>query len=144
VTTAAMRWMLLVAGAFVVIADTQLFVLTEHTERYVAWSVDQPLTAAFLGAGYWASAVLELGSACHDESARLAMPAVLLFTTITLAVTLIHLSRVHLHGLFGIACLVVYASFPAGHDSDPSSTNSASPAGARPGASCCRPSLGRS
>ena len=59
-TTAVMRWMLLVAGAFVVIADTQLFVLTEHTERYVAWSVDQPLTAAFLGAGYWASAVLEL------------------------------------------------------------------------------------
>jgi hypothetical protein len=106
--------MLLVAGGFVVIAGAQLFVLTEQTERYFAWTVDQPLTAAFLGAGYWAAAVLELGSARRREwpRARIAMPAVLLFTTVTLAVTLIHLSRFHLHSTFGIAWLVVYASFP--------------------------------
>jgi hypothetical protein len=114
VTTTAMRWMLLVAGGFVVIAGTQLFVLTGHTDRYFAWTVDQPLTAAFLGAGYWASAVLELGSARRRDwpRARFAMPAVLLFTTVTLAVTLIHLARFHLHSTFGIAWLVVYASFP--------------------------------
>jgi hypothetical protein len=106
--------MLLVAGGFVVIAGAQLFVLTEHTERYFAWTIDQPLTAAFLGAGYWASAVLELGSARRRDwpRARLAMPAVLLFTTGTLAVTLIHLSRFHVHSVSGIAWLVVYASFP--------------------------------
>ena len=40
------------------------------------------------------------------------MPAVLFFTTITLVVTLVQLSRFHLDSLFGIAWLVVYAVFP--------------------------------
>ena len=40
------------------------------------------------------------------------MPAVLFFATITLAVTLIHLSRFHLHSVFGIAWVAVYVGFP--------------------------------
>jgi hypothetical protein len=109
-----MRRMLLVAGVFVVAAGAQLFVLSEHTDRFFAWTVRPPLTAAFLGAGYWASAILELGSARRGEwaRARIAMPAVLCFTTLTLAVTLRHLSRFDLDSIFGVAWLAVYAAFP--------------------------------
>jgi hypothetical protein len=113
-TTPAMRWMLYVAGGFVLIAGFQLFVLTGQTEDYFAWTIDPALTAAFLGAGYWSSAILELGSARRREwsGARLAMPTVLFFTTITLALSLVHLDKFHTDSLFGIAWLVVYACFP--------------------------------
>ncbi len=113
-TSPAMRWMLYVAGAFVLIAGFQLFVLTGRTEDFFAWTIDPPLTAAFLGAGYWSSAILELGSARRPEwsGARLAMPTVLFFTTITLVLSLIHLDKFHTDSLFGIAWLVVYACFP--------------------------------
>ena len=109
-----MRRMLYVAGAFVIIAGFQLFVLGEWTEDFFAWTIDPPLTAAFLGAGYWSSAILELGSASRREwsRARLAMPAVLFFTTITLALTLVHIDLFHLDSVFGVAWLAVYASFP--------------------------------
>jgi hypothetical protein len=113
-TTPAMRRMLYVAGAFVIIAGFQLFVLSERTEDFFAWTIDPPLTAAFLGAGYWSSAILELGSARRREwsRARLAMPAVLFFTTLTLVLTLINIDRFHLDSVFGIAWLCVYAAFP--------------------------------
>jgi len=113
-TTPAMRWMLYVAGCFVLIAGFQLFVLTERTEDYFAWTIDPALTAAFLGAGYWSSAILELGSARRREwsGARLAMPTVLFFTTITLVLSLVHLDKFHTDSVFGIAWLVVYTAFP--------------------------------
>jgi hypothetical protein len=38
-------------GAFLVLfAGIQLYFLTEHTERWFSWTIDVPLTAAFLGA----------------------------------------------------------------------------------------------
>jgi hypothetical protein len=109
-----MRWMLLVAGAFVLVAGAQLFVLSERTEDVFAWTIDPPLTAAFLGAGYWSSAVLELGAARRSEwsRARIAMPAVLIFTTLTTILTLIHLDRFHTGSVFGIAWIAVYLCFP--------------------------------
>lgn len=109
-----MRWMLYAAGGFVLMAGFQLFVLTERTEDYFAWTIDPPLTAAFLGAGYWSSAILELGSARRREwsGARLAMPTVLFFTTITLVLSLVHLDKFHTDSPFGIAWLVVYTVFP--------------------------------
>ena len=113
-TTPAMRRMLYVSGAFVLIAGFQLFVLSGRTEDFFAWTIDPPLTAAFLGAGYWSSAILELGSARRREwsRARLAMPAVLFFTTLTLVLTLVHLERFHLDSVFGLAWLAVYSAFP--------------------------------
>ena len=109
-----MRRMLYVAGAFVLIAGFQLFVLSSETEDFFAWTIDPPLTAAFLGAGYWSSAILELGSARRREwsGARLAMPAVLFFTTLTLVLSLIHIDRFHTDSVFGIAWLAVYGCFP--------------------------------
>jgi hypothetical protein len=109
-----MRLMLTVAGGFVLVAGFQLFVLTERTEDFFAWTINPPLTAAFLGAGYWGAAFLELGASRLPvwSTARVAIPAVLLFTTVTLGVTLIHLDRFHTSSLFGITWIAVYVAFP--------------------------------
>jgi hypothetical protein len=109
-----MRVMLIVAGCFVVLAGFQLFVLTERTDRFFAWTITTPLTAAFLGAGYWGAAFLELGAARRARwiEARTAMPTVLVFTTITLVITFVHLDKFHTSALSGIAWIAVYVAFP--------------------------------
>src|SRR5262249_39055665 len=89
-TTPGMRRMLLVAGGLVFITGIQLFVLSEATDRFFAWTIKPPLTAAFLGAAYWASCGTELLAARQRiwANARIAVPAVLIFTGLTLLVTL--------------------------------------------------------
>ena len=37
------------------IAGVQLFILSEQTNLYFAWTIPLPFTAAFMGAGYWAA-----------------------------------------------------------------------------------------
>lgn len=100
-TTRAMRWILLIASGLVFAAGTQLFVLTEQTERFFAWTIGPPgnlfLTAAFLGASYWASGILEF-LASRERTwahARVAVPTVLTFTLLTLVVTLLHINAFH-------------------------------------------------
>jgi hypothetical protein len=93
-----MRGLLWAAGVLVVLAGVQLFVFTERTDRYFAWTINPPLTAAFLGAAYWAAASLEWTAARARTwaEARIAVPAVLVFTVMTLAATLVHLDKFHL------------------------------------------------
>ena len=50
-----LRVVLVAAAVLALIAGYQVFVLTEHTDRDFAWTIANPLTAAFMGAGYWAS-----------------------------------------------------------------------------------------
>jgi hypothetical protein len=104
-----MKWMLLAASILVFLAGIQLFVLTEYTDRYFAWTIDPPLTAAALGGAYWASSVLELGASRQPSwvRARIALPAVLVFTTLTLVTTLLHLDRFHLGNGFPATTQVV-------------------------------------
>jgi hypothetical protein len=92
-----MRRLLVVAGVLVFIAGIQLYVLTEQTARFFAWTVDPPLTAAFLGAAYWASGVLEWAAARQRlwPRARIAVPSVFVFTVLTLVATFLHLGRFH-------------------------------------------------
>src|SRR5207249_2175253 len=80
------------------LAGVPLFVGTEQTDRYFAWTVLPPITAAFLGASYWASCIFELAAARQHTwaRARVAVPAVLIFTTLTMVVTLAYLDRFHL------------------------------------------------
>jgi hypothetical protein len=99
-----MRTLLWIAGGLVFIAGTQLFVFSERTADLFAWTIDVPLTAAFLGAGYWASVVLEWVAARQRAwaHARISIPAVLVFTTLTLVATLLHLDLFHLGSEFGL------------------------------------------
>lgn len=96
-TTPGMQRMLLVASGLVFIVGIQLYVLTERTDQFFAWTIASPLTAAFLGGGYWASCAMELLASRKRiwAQARIAVPAVLLFTTLTLIVTLLHIDKFH-------------------------------------------------
>jgi hypothetical protein len=87
-------------GVFVVLtalATTQLYVLSEHTDAYFAWTIKPPLTAAFLGAGYAAGCVLVvLGLRARAwAQARAAVVTVAVFATLTLVATLLHLDKFH-------------------------------------------------
>jgi hypothetical protein len=97
-----MRSLLWIAAALVFLAGVQLFVFSEHTERYFAWTIDFPLTAAFLGAAYWASVAFETAAASRRvwAEARVAVPAVFVFTSLTLVATLLHLDLFHLGAEF--------------------------------------------
>jgi hypothetical protein len=94
----AMRMMLYVAAALVVTIGITLNLLTERTADLFAWPVNPPLTAAFLGAGYWAAGAIELLAARERlwASARVAVPAVLVFTALTFVLTVVHIDRFNL------------------------------------------------
>lgn len=93
-----MRRLLILAGVLVTLAGIQLFVFSERTDEYFAWTIDPPLTAAFLGASYWSSALFEFAAARQRlwADARISVPTVFVFTLATLIVTLVHLDRFHL------------------------------------------------
>ncbi len=92
-----MRILLYAASLLVFLAGFQLFVLTEQTATYFAWTVLPPLTAASLGAAYWSAVPVEFLAARQSQwaKARIAVPAVWTFTTLTLVVTLVHVDRFH-------------------------------------------------
>jgi uncharacterized integral membrane protein len=58
-STGGMRTLLLVASVLVFIIGIPLFLLSGQTDRYFAWTISVPLTAAFLGAAYWSSFLIE-------------------------------------------------------------------------------------
>jgi hypothetical protein len=93
-----MRRLLQLAAFLVFLAGLQLFVFPLRTEDWFAWTIDVPMTAVFLGASYWASAVLEVAGSRADrwDHARLSVWTVFVFTTLTLVVTLVHLDKFHL------------------------------------------------
>ncbi len=95
--TPGIRFILYVASGLVLSVGLSLFLLSEQTDIYFSWTINPPLTAAFLGAGYLASFLLEFLSARRSiwAQARPAVPGVWLFTLLTLIVTLVHLDRFH-------------------------------------------------
>ena len=119
-TTPGTRMILLIASVLVFLVGVQLFVLTEMTDTFFAWTIKSPLTAAFLGAAYWASCAMEfVASRRHTwVHARIAVPAVLVFTGVTLVISLIHIDLFHLDEpslmtrFFTWSWLFVYAVVP--------------------------------
>lgn len=86
--------------AFVVltlVATNQLFVLARHTATLFSWTIQPPLSAAFLGASYAAGALLSvLALRSRDwRDARIPLLTVLVFAVLTLLATLLHLDRFH-------------------------------------------------
>ena len=117
----AMRRLLLAAAVLVFLAGLQLSVFPLRTADWFAWTIDVPMTAVFLGAAYWSSAVLEVAGsrATGWSGARLAVWTVLVFTTLTLVVTLVHLDKFHVGvehpasaRLVTVGWLAVYAVVP--------------------------------
>lgn len=74
-----MKWLLLAAGFLVLLAGFQLFILTEFTDQYFAWTIQPFITAAFLGGGYFASFLMEFLASRKKtwDEGRIVVPAVL-------------------------------------------------------------------
>jgi hypothetical protein len=114
------RIMLYVAGVLVFAVGLSLYIFTAQTDRYFAWTVASLLTAAFLGGSYWSAAALEFLSG-HDRlwvNSRPSIPAVTIFTFLTLIVTLVHADKFHFSAALPITragtwfWLIVYISVP--------------------------------
>jgi hypothetical protein len=95
---ASVRRLLQVAALLVFLAGVQLFLFPRRTDEYFAWTIGSPMTAVFLGASYWSAVGLELvaSRSPHWAGARIALPAVFVFTVLTLIVTLVHIDLFHL------------------------------------------------
>ena len=104
-----MRWLLCTAAVLVLLAGLQLFVFTGRTSTFFAWTIVNPLAAAFLGGGYWASVLIEAlaGRQAVWANARIAVPTVFVFTVLTLAATLVHLGQFHLGSHFTAGTRIV-------------------------------------
>ncbi|HNC07223.1 MAG TPA: hypothetical protein PLX14_00880 [Anaerolineales bacterium] len=80
------------------IAGFQLFILSEQTETYFAWTFGLPLAAAFMGAGYWSAipgALIGIKTQ-NWEIIRSSMAPSLIATTMLAITTFLHLDKFHL------------------------------------------------
>lgn len=119
-TTRATRIMLFTAAVLVLAVGFSLYILTDKTDRYFAWTIGSLLTAAFLGGSYWSAAVLEFLSGRERlwVNSRPSIPAVTIFTFLTLIITLIHIDKFSFDAPLLITragtwfWLFVYASVP--------------------------------
>src|SRR6266542_7172416 len=79
------------------IAGVQLFLLSAQTETYFAWTFAAPISAAFMGACYWA-AILHAypgGRAKAWAFVRTSMPAAVTATALLTITTFLHLDKFH-------------------------------------------------
>jgi hypothetical protein len=118
--TTVTRVIFLVAAGLAAIAGIQLYVLTDRTDQFFAWTIGQPMSAAFLGTGYWTGTVLLVFAARERDWAniRVALAAVAVFVPFMLVTTLLHLDRFHLNTtdvnawVAAWAWLIVYVAVP--------------------------------
>ncbi|MDQ3824012.1 MAG: hypothetical protein M3321_12315 [Actinomycetota bacterium] len=90
------------------------FVLATETERLFAWTINPPLTAAFLGANYFAAFFLALLAARERVWAYAAIAYVVsvVFTTGTMLATLLHLDKFNFDNVNGWLWTIVYVTVP--------------------------------
>ena len=79
------------------LAVVALLVLSDQTDRTFAWTIQPPVTAAFLGSGYGAGFVLSMLAVRSADWAEIRVPflTVLVFTWITTVASFVHLDRMH-------------------------------------------------
>ena len=118
-TSIWMRSLLAIAGLLVWIIGLPLYVVPQNADVYFSWSVS-PLSATFLGGAYLSAAVIEFSAARKRiwADARIAVPAVFVFTVLTLFVTLGNADQYHFNAPGFVqsagtwAWLVVYVVVP--------------------------------
>ena len=106
-----MRTLLYALTALTFIAGTQLVILGEHAATFFAWAID-PLSAAFIGAGFWSASTVVFWCARQRDwaRARVIVPTVGVVASMLLVATLQHLEL--FQGLIGLAWIEIYAFFP--------------------------------
>jgi hypothetical protein len=110
-TTTGMRAILWIGAGFVAVAGLNEYLLSAQTDRYFAWTIAVPLTAAFLGAFYLTALGMAVISARQREwsRARVGIPGVAAFLWLTLLATLLHLDLFHFHTGPGTARAAAWA-----------------------------------
>ena len=95
--TTLMRLNLLIGSALPFLAGLSLFVGTNDTDRYSAWTINSAITAAFIGAAYWGGFFITFVSGLERvwAYARIAIPTVMVFTVCNMISTIIHDDRFH-------------------------------------------------
>jgi hypothetical protein len=86
-----------------------LFLLSTKTAKYFAWTIEPPLTAAVLGANYWASTVLAVLASREPYWAqgRISISVAFVFSPLVTAATFIHLGTFHT-GSSGITLVITW------------------------------------
>jgi hypothetical protein len=99
-----------------VVVGLPLVVAPARTDRYFSWTIDVPLTAAFLGACYWTAALFTLLSARERRwpHVRAVMPGILVAGTLILVATLMHVERFAMDTARGWVWVILYAGLPPG------------------------------
>jgi hypothetical protein len=118
----AMRVMFAVFVLLTLLGFNALYILSAQTEQFFAWTVDPPLTAAFMGSGYGAGFVLVVLAmrARTWAEARVAAVTIEVFNLFTLIATVLHIDRFHFSSESPIAVfaawfwLAVYVVIPLG------------------------------
>jgi len=74
-----------------------LFLLSTRTADYFAWTIATPLTAATLGANYWASTVLAILASRERywANGRISISVAFVFSPLMTAATFLHLGEFH-------------------------------------------------
>jgi hypothetical protein len=91
------RVLLTVFCALTAAGFLSLFAFASRTEETFAWTINPPVTAAFMGSGYGAGFMLSLLSLRARTWADVRIPylTVLVFTSLTTVATFLHLDRLH-------------------------------------------------
>ena len=95
----AARMFVASAAVFVAAAGLSLFLLSEKTSLYFAWTIKPPVTAAFLGGGYLAVTTALALALREQDWARIRIGVWVVGTGLTsiLIATLLHLDKFHLN-----------------------------------------------
>lgn len=96
-TTPGMRAILWIGTGFVAAAGLNEYLLSAQTDRFFAWTIKLPLTAAFLGAFYLTALGMAALSARQRQwsLARVGVPGVAAFLWLTLLASLLHAGLFH-------------------------------------------------
>ncbi|RBY92941.1 hypothetical protein DQ241_02595 [Blastococcus sp. TF02A-30] len=99
----AMRTLLGAFALLTALATIALYVLAGNTSETFAWTIQPPLTAALIGAGYAAGFVLVVLSLRDPVWAHSRVPVltIFVFVVLTLVATLLHIDRMHFDDDFG-------------------------------------------
>jgi hypothetical protein len=104
------RVLFVIAAILAAIAGIQLYILSDYTDHYFAWTIKPPLSAAFLGAIFWSGTCLVLFAARETIWANIRVAiAALSFAFLILIATLLHLDRLHFHSNDSTALVAAWA-----------------------------------
>jgi len=111
-----LRAVYIAVGVLVVALGFSTFILTEHTDRWWAWTINVPMTSALLGAGYWAGLALLIVALRDDEwtRARVVVPIAFTLDCTLLLTVFLHWSKFHDSSVVGWVWLVSYMALPPG------------------------------